>query len=469
MLFSSMTFIFVFLPIVLLLTLVTKKELHNFILLTASIIFYAWGEPKYLAIMLLTILINYYGAIAVNKFQNHKKLILILTIIGNLSFLIYFKYFNFLIEIGNQITNLEINTINIIMPIGISFYTFQAMSYLIDVYRKEVEPQKDIYKLALYICLFPQLVAGPIVKYHDISDQIETREINFEKVNLGVKRFIIVLSKKVLIANTLALVVDKIFVLNPDEFSPFIAWIGAISYAFQIYFDFSGYSDMAIGLGLIFGFKFLENFNYPYISKSISEFWRRWHISLSTWFKQYIYITLGGNKGSKLQTIRNLAVVFLLTGIWHGANWTFVLWGIYNGFFVILEKIINIKEFEQKYTSKIVRFLQHIYCILIFVIGWVLFRSDSIYYAKQYLMNMFGLVHLNKDNFLYSNSYYIDNIVIIAFIAALICSIPLFKNMIYVKNKLARSLVNIWLLALFFLSACFIASGTYNPFIYFRF
>ena len=352
MLFSSMTFIYMFLPIVLLLYLVTKKELHNPILLVASIIFYAWGEPKYLAIMLLTIIINYYGAISIDKFKKHKKLCLVMTIIANLSFLVYFKYFNFLIENCNGLFHSNISALNIIMPIGISFYTFQALSYVVDVYRGEVKAQKDFYKLALYICLFPQLVAGPIVKYHDVADQIDSREVNFEKVDLGVKRFIIGLSKKVLIANTMGAIADKIFTQAPDTFSHSIAWLGAVAYTFQIYFDFSGYSDMAIGLGLIFGFKFLENFNYPYISKSITEFWRRWHISLSTWFKQYVYISLGGNRQGKVKTIRNLGIVFLLTGIWHGAAWNFVVWGIWNGFFIILEKLLNIKEFEQKYMNE---------------------------------------------------------------------------------------------------------------------
>ncbi len=469
MLFSSMTFVFLFLPILILIYFISKKEFHNMILLIASIIFYAWGEPKYLAIMLLTILINYFGAIAIEEFSSKKKLILTLTIILNLSFLIYFKYFNFLIEIFNDITHLNTSALNIIMPIGISFYTFQALSYLIDVYRKECSAQRNLYKLALYISLFPQLIAGPIVKYHDIAEQIDSREINFEKVNLGVKRFICGLAKKMLLANTMGAIADKIFVQAPDTFSHTIAWIGSIAYSLQLYFDFSGYSDMAIGLGLIFGFRFMENFNYPYISKSLTEFWRRWHISLSTWFKQYIYITIGGNKGSKIKTIRNLAVVFLLTGIWHGANWTFVLWGIYNGFFVIIEKIINIKEFEQKYTSRIVRVLQHIYCILIFVVGWVLFRSDSISYAKRYLMNMFGFMTPDSTKYMYEFTYYVDNCDIIIFIIAVLCAVPIFNKMIYTENKCLKAVVNVWLLFIFFLSAVTIASNTYNPFIYFRF
>ncbi len=483
MLFSSMTFIYVFLPIVLLLYLVTKKELHNPILLTASIIFYAWGEPKYLAIMLLTIIINYIGALAVNKYQKYKKLSLVLTIIANLGFLIYFKYFNFIIENINTLFHSNISALDVIMPIGISFYTFQAMSYLIDVYREEVEPQKDIYKLALYICLFPQLIAGPIVKYHDVADQIEQREVNFEKVNLGVKRFIIGLSKKVLIANTMAVVVDKIFIQDPHNFSHFIAWFGAVAYAFQIYFDFSGYSDMAIGLGLIFGFKFLENFNYPFISKSISEYWRRWHISLSSWFRDYLFypvtkainsskfiddITnkLGRKRASVFALFISLLITWFCIGFWHGAEWTFIIHGLYNGFFVFIE---SVTKWNKEGKTKLIRFIQHCYMLIVALIAFVIFRSVDIKYAWDYTMNMFGLLHLHKEKIIYANAYYIDNVVIIAFLIAIICSIPIFKNMLYFKNKFARIFVNIWLLVLFFLSTSFIASGTYNPFIYFRF
>lgn len=463
-----MIFVFLFLPILLLLYLVTKKELHNPILLAASILFYAWGEPKYLAIMLLTIVINYLGAIAIDKYK-YKKPILVFTILANLGFLIYFKYFNFIIENLNGICHTNISALDVVMPIGISFYTFQAISYVIDVYRGECKVQKDIYKLALFICLFPQLIAGPIVKYHDIAEQIDSREVNFEKVDLGVKRFIIGLSKKMLIANTLGAVADKIFVQNPHNFSHLIAWLGSIAYTFQLYFDFSGYSDMAIGLGLIFGFKFMENFNYPYISKSITEFWRRWHISLSTWFKQYVYISLGGNRSGKLKTIRNLGIVFLLTGIWHGTEWTFVIWGIWHGFFIIIEKLLNIKEFEQKKHSVLVNILRHIYCIFVFLIGWVIFRADNIKYAWDYLMNMFGLLHLHTEHFAYTNLYYISNIEIITLIVALLCATPLFKNMLAIENKWGRALINVWLLVLFFLSTITIASNTYNPFIYFRF
>ena len=467
MLFSTMTFVYMFLPIVALLYLVTKKELHNPILLTASIIFYAWGEPKYLAIMLVTILVNYFGAILIDKVKTYKKCILISTIIIDLGFLVYFKYFNFLITNCNNLFHSNINALDIIMPLGISFYTFQAISYVIDVYRGECKVQKNLYKLALFICLFPQLIAGPIVKYHDIAEQIESREVNFEKVNEGVKRFIIGLSKKMLIANTMAAIADKIFSQAPDAFNHGIAWLGAISYSLQLYFDFSGYSDMAIGLGLIFGFRFMENFNYPYISKSISEFWRRWHISLSTWFKQYVYISLGGNRQGLFKTCRNLGIVFLLTGIWHGAAWNFVIWGIWNALFIILEKILNLKEFEQAHNQWWIKVLQHIYCIFVFVLGWVMFRAENMTYALKYLANMFGAIKPHAE--VYNLIYYVDRIEVITFIVAVICCIPIFRNMIYTKIKWQKAIVNIWLIVIFILSTIQMAANTYNPFIYFRF
>ena len=464
MLFSSMTFVFMFLPIVCAFYLMSNKRFHNPILLAASILFYAWGEPKYLAIMLLTILINYAGALAVEKFNKHKKLWLILTIIVDLGFLIYFKYFNFIIDNINNLFHAHISALDVIMPIGISFYTFQALSYVIDVFRGDCKAQKDVYKLALYICLFPQLIAGPIVKYHDVAEQIEDREVNFDKVNLGVKRFIIGLAKKMLIANTLGAIADKIFTQPADTFTPLVAWLGGISYTLQLYYDFSGYSDMAIGLGLIFGFHFMENFNYPYISKSITEFWRRWHISLSTWFKQYLYIPLGGNRISKNRTYINLGIVFLLTGIWHGASWNFVFWGLWNGFFIILEKMTGWHNETDKLSIKI---LKHLYTIFVFVLGWVMFRADNMTYAWTYLKNMFGLVPVHDIT--YKMIYYVDNVEIITLFIGILCAMPIFRNMIHIEKKPVKLLVNIWLLVLFILSSAAIAASTYNPFIYFRF
>ena len=468
MLFSSMTFIYIFLPILLLIYFLSPKKLHNTILLIASIIFYAWGEPKYLLLMFLTIIINFIGAIAIEKYESHKKSTLITFVLLDLLFLIYFKYFDFLIVNINALFRSNIDLVNIALPLGISFYTFQAMSYIIDVYRKEVKAQRNFFKLALYICLFPQLIAGPIVKYHDIEGQIDARIIDFEKFNTGVKRFIIGLSKKVLLANTFGLIADKVFSQDPHAFNSAIAWLGAVSYTFQIYFDFSGYSDMAIGLGLLFGFNFQENFNYPYISRSVTEFWRRWHISLSTWFKQYVYIPLGGNRDGRVKTCINLGIVFLLTGIWHGASWNFIIWGIWSAIFIIVEKWVNLKELESKPQRTYINILRHIYCVLFFTIGWVIFRADDLKYAIHYIMNMFGCLSVKLDA-AYPLTYYIDNIQIITFIVAILCSVPVFKNILKPGSTIKKVAVNIWLFFLFILSSMSIAASTYNPFIYFRF
>lgn len=466
MLFSSMTFVFLFLPIVCLIYLLAKKELHNAILLAASILFYAWGEPRYLAIMILTILANYVGAIALDKHKKYKKPILLATIAVDLSFLLYFKYFNFFIDNINSIFAMDITFLEVIMPIGISFYTFQAMSYLIDVYKGDAKVQKDIYKLALYISLFPQLVAGPIVKYRDVDEQIDHRTVTFDKVSYGVKRFIIGLAKKMLLANTLGAVADEIFGLPVAQASPQLAWVGAIFYSLQLFYDFSGYSDMAIGLGSIFGFKFLENFNYPYISKSITEFWRRWHISLSTWFKEYLYIPLGGNRKGNVRTYVNLFLVFLATGFWHGASWNFIFWGLWHGVFIIFEKMTG---WHKESKSRIISGAQHIYTIFVFVIGWVMFRAENMSYATDYIKNMFGLV--KEHTAVNDVSYYLDNAEMLALIAGTLCAMPVFNKILYVKyeHKVLRTLINVWLFILFVVSSATIAASTYNPFIYFRF
>ena len=484
MLFSSTIFLFLFLPIVCALYLLVRKELKDYVLLLASIFFYAWGEPRYVAVMLLTIIINYVGAILISKYKC-KKTLLFLTILGDLSFLFYFKYFNFFVENINALFDGHIDIIKVIMPIGISFYTFQAISYVVDVYREEVEPQKNIYKLALYITLFPQLVAGPIVKYHDVADQIENRTVDFEKVAYGVKRFIVGLAKKVLLANTLGAVADKVFTQPIDQLDCVTTWLGAICYTFQIYYDFSGYSDMAIGLGSIFGFKFLENFNYPYISRSITEFWRRWHISLSTWFREYIYIPLGGNRKGNLRCYANLFIVFLITGFWHGATWSFIVWGVWNAVFIIVEKAgrnmtqnIGTKSDSDKASNNFLQSydkvfhllapLRHLYALLVVIIGWVIFRADTLSYAWHYFLTMSGA---ERGETMYHLIYYVDRIEIIALIVGAICSAPLCSRMLEVegKSQLRIAAVNLWLLALFILSAASIAASTYNPFIYFRF
>ena len=469
MLFCSMSFIYLFLPVLCGLYFVCNKKYHNILLFLASIIFYAWGEPRYLPVIFFVVLINWAGALAVDKCKGSlsaKKICLIFTLLINLGNLFYFKYFDFFVNNLNGLFHTHINLLNVVLPLGISFYTFQALSYVIDVYRGNVSSQKNLFKVALYICLFPQLVAGPIIKYHDIADQIDSREVNFDNVNIGIKRFIIGLSKKMLIANTMGAVADKIFMQDVSSFNHITAWLGSFAYTFQIYYDFSGYSDMAIGLGLIFGFRFMENFNYPYISKSITEFWRRWHISLSTWFKEYVYIPLGGNRHGKYVQIRNLGIVFLLTGIWHGASWTFIVWGVWHGSFIILEKIFN---FEKTSSSLFSNILKHIYAVIVISAGWVIFRADNLSYAIDYLKNMFFVSSVDSSKILYLMPYYADKFDIIIFVAAVICSVPLFRNMLNRQNKYVKILVNFWLVILFVSSTAVIVEGTYNPFIYFRF
>ena len=468
MLFSSMTFLFVFMPLVMAVYFLSKKEIRNYVLLIASIIFYAWGEPRYLAIMIITILVNYAGAILLDKHYSSRQRLWIvsLTIVLDLSFLFYFKYFNFGVDNINGVWATDFQLLDIIMPIGISFYTFQAMSYLIDVYRREVPAQKDVYKLALYIVLFPQLVAGPIVKYHDVCEQIDNRTIEFKNVIIGFKRFITGLAKKVLIANTLAEVVDKIFAQAPENLTTGVSWLGAVAYCLQLYYDFSGYSDMAIGLGLMFGFRFLENFNYPYISKSITEFWRRWHISLATWFKLYLYIPLGGNRKGAVRTYWNLFAVFLVTGIWHGAAWSYVAWGIWNGIFIVIERFFGLDK--DKNDRWYVSAAKHVYAFFAIVWGMIIFRAESLSYAYEYICRM---LHIDVTKHLPDYDYGVNNKFAIMLIVGLICAMPVCRNLIYIKyeHKVQRTLVNIWLFLLFFWSTISLAASTYNPFIYFRF
>lgn len=463
-----MTFLFVFMPLVMAVYFLSKKEIRNYVLLIASIIFYAWGEPRYLAIMIITILVNYAGAILLDKHYSSRQRLWIvsLTVVLDLSFLFYFKYFNFVVDNINGVWATDFQLLDVIMPIGISFYTFQAMSYLIDVYRREVPAQKDVYKLALYIVLFPQLVAGPIVKYHDVCEQIDNRTIEFKNVIIGFKRFITGLAKKVLIANTLAEVVDKIFAQAPENLTTGVSWLGAVAYCLQLYYDFSGYSDMAIGLGLMFGFRFLENFNYPYISKSITEFWRRWHISLATWFKLYLYIPLGGNRKGAVRTYWNLFAVFLVTGIWHGAAWSYVAWGIWNGIFIVIERFFGLDK--DKNDRWYVSAAKHVYAFFAIVWGMIIFRAESLSYAYEYICRM---LHIDVTKHLPDYDYGVNNKFAIMLIVGLICAMPICRNLIYIKyeHKVQRTLVNIWLFLLFFWSTISLAASTYNPFIYFRF
>lgn len=463
MLFTSITFLYYFLPLVLIFYFITPKKYRNIILLISSIIFYAYGEPKYVSLMLLEIIISYYGAILIAKYPRYKETILAIFITIHLGLLCIFKYTNFLISNINNIFNSNISSLNIIMPIGISFYTFQIISYLVDVYRKKVPPQKNILTLATYISLFPQLIAGPIVRYKDINEELKNRTITLKDTSYGFRRFIIGLAKKVIIANSLG---ELFNILNNNvPISLASTWLKSFSYMLQIYFDFSAYSDMAIGLGCIFGFHFLENFNYPYISKSITEFWRRWHISLGSWFKDYLYIPLGGSRRGPLILIRNILIVWFLTGLWHGASWNFIIWGLYFGLILLIEKL-----FLKKYFSKVPAIFKHIYVLFIVLISFIIFNSTTIDEAITTIKNLFISNSLINSGTIYYLKSYLPLILV-----SLIGATPLIKK-IYTKlsknktlNKILNILEPIYLIILLIIVTAYLIDSTYNPFLYFRF
>lgn len=479
MVFSSPIFLFAFLPFSLILYYISPTNLKNFILLSISLFFYAWGEVFYLAIMLISIIINYIFGILINKYQQdtrESKIFLSIGIFLNLLLLVSFKYANFITDNINLILiHFHIPPITLApihLPLGISFFTFQAISYIVDVYRKEVVAQRNIFNLALYISLFPQLIAGPIVRYHDVSQQIQNRTHTIEIFASGINRFIYGLAKKMLIANPLGEIADNIFVLTGNDLTMPLAWIGILSYSLQIYFDFSGYSDMAIGLGRMFGFRFLENFNYPYIATSMREFWRRWHISLSTWFKDYLYIPLGGNRVSTTRVYINLFIVFLLTGIWHGASWTFLIWGLLHGIFLASEH-----AGFSNYLKKLPKLMQHIYLLFIVVITWVFFRAESLSDALTYLHAMFNLQNIKTSDLQFAQI--ISHEGIVAFFIGILLSTPFYPFITrYIRGYIKKAPSKLILLyipkvaivsILFGLSILKVASSTYNPFIYFRF
>ena len=411
MVFSSTVFLFYFLPIVLFIYYIVPKKFKNIVLLIFSIIFYAYGEPKFIFIMIFSIVFTYIFGILINKYKNTKysKIILIISICFNLGILIYFKYIDFIIENINLWLSSKIDLLYVLLPIGISFYTFQTISYLIDLYRGKVEVQKNFLNLALYVSLFPQLIAGPIVRYKDIKEQLEYRSHTIEKFAFGIRRFIIGLSKKVLIANLLGELVNIFMISN--EKSVIFFWIYAISNMLQIYFDFSGYSDMAIGLGNMFGFEFPENFNYPYSATSITDFWRRWHISLSSWFRDYVYIPLGGNKS---KNIRNILIVWILTGLWHGAEWNFIIWGVYFGILLIIEK-----KFLFKYIEKFPKVLRIIYTDFIVMMSFIIFSGTDVNQILENIKGLFGIGNISfksNESIYYLKSYFV--IIVIGIIAS---------------------------------------------------
>ncbi len=470
MVFSSTIFLFLFLPITLAVYYLLKENYRNCWLLIVSLIFFAWSQPHYLWIILTNIIVNYCAALLMQH-KKIKNVALLLCLSVNLGLLIYFKYFDFLLDSINNIFNKSFDLLGIVLPIGISFFTFQGMSYAIDVYRNQVPVQKNPLKVALYILLFPQLIAGPIVRYVDVVGEIDRRTVDINDFSYGIERFIIGLTKKSIFSNTMAVVVDSIWAKGAGNSTCAVAWLGSIAYTLQIYYDFSGYSDMAIGLGRMFGFHFNENFDLPYISKSISEFWRRWHISLSTWFRDYVYIPLGGGRKN---AYLNLSIVFLLTGIWHGASWTFILWGIWNGVFRLIERFITNRKKNRKTDTKPSCFKDILgVCYTLFVVnmGWVLFRAETINDAILYIQNMFGKVQTTTG---YTLASYLDNWTIFILILGLIfaSSIPSRVRDLLVQkvdSKIDLIFKYTFLIAIFYIVIIRIVAGTYNPFIYFQF
>ena len=475
MLFSSPIFLFLFLPFVLLVYHIVPKKFKNFILLLFSLGFYTWGEKELVILIILSAIVDYSSALIISS--GKRKLGLLISIVFNVSILLYFKYSNFVFtNLADVLHNFNISLQNankfsdVILPLGISFYTFQTMSYTIDVYRGIVKPSRNFINFATYVTLFPQLIAGPIVRYKSIEKELVDRKVSVQLFSEGVERFIIGLAKKMIIANNCAFLADGIFNAQTDEISAFIAWLGAVAYGLQIYFDFSGYSDMAIGLGKMFGFNFPENFNYPYISKSIQEFWKRWHITLSTWFKDYLYISLGGNRNGNIRTYINLFIVFLITGLWHGANWTFIVWGLFHGLFLIIERI-GFKKVLQKLPN----FVSHFYLVIIVIFSWVIFRSNTIFDALNYFKSMFNFQTETNFEFL---SFYASKEVIMALLVALIFSTSFYKyftNHLYTLKiherhfKILSVFKLLFLLIILMVSFTYIATDSYNPFIYFRF
>lgn len=468
MLFSSIVFLFTFLPAVMILYYLLPVRFRNVILLLASLVFYAWGEPVYLFLMLLSILFNYFSGLDIARNLQDKraaKRSLVFNLIINLAVLGFFKYEGFVLDTLNGILPVHISYHALPLPIGISFYTFQILSYIIDVYRGNVKVQTNLPNFALYVTMFPQLIAGPIVQYADVDEQLASREISRTKFGEGSMYFIRGLAKKVLLVNTSGMIFTEVSGLAKDNIAVMTAWLGAFAYMFQIYFDFSGYSDMAIGLGKMFGFEFNMNFNYPYVSKSITEFWRRWHISLSSWFRDYVYIPLGGNRVSKIKHIRNLLIVWFLTGLWHGAAWNFVAWGLYYGVILIIEKYLLSPVLDR--LPDVVR---HIYSIVLVVIGWVLFFSSSFGQAADYIRVMFGA---GAHGFADRESMYLLTSNLILWLILIFGSTPLvhfrYEHMLRSKKWNTTIINSVVYAALFIVCIAYLVTETYNPFLYFRF
>lgn len=463
MVFSSSIFLFLFLPFVLTGYFCLKDNYKNIWLLLISLFFYSWGEPEYVFLMILTICLNYTLVLLMVELNKsvYKRFVLYMAIISNLFILGYFKYVDFLINIFNDIFVNVFSLQQVALPIGISFFIFQSLSYVIDVYRGEVKAQKNILYLGLYIALFPQLIAGPIVRYKSIENEIINRKVTIDGFATGARQFMIGFSKKLLIADSLAPFVNEIFSI--DGGSCLVAWLGAVAYTLQIFFDFSGYSDMAIGLGRMFGFTFPVNFYYPYISTSVKEFWRRWHMSLSSWFKDYVYIPLGGNRNGKLRTYINLWIVFFLTGLWHGASWNFVVWGLYHGGFLVIERLG-----ADKILEKLPAIFRHVYLVVIVIIGWVFFNAQDLHHAVNYIKTMFNLTGQEYVDYI----IYMDKQYMTCLIAGMVFSMPVvewIRNNSLAHCKVFLLFNDIAVLGMFVLAICCMYGAGFSPFLYFRF
>ena len=462
MVFTSISFIYYFLPLLLICYFVVPKKFRNIILLMFSVLFYFYGEPKYILLMLIEVLISYVVGLLIDKYKN--KNILIIGIFIHVLLFGIFKYFNFVIINVNNLFHSNLNLLNVVLPIGISFYTFQIISYEIDVYNKKVNVQSNILKYFLYVFLFPQLIAGPIVRYQDVNKAIDNRNVTFKMFANGLRRFIIGFSKKVIIANNLGELCN--IYLNLGDKSVLFTWIFAISYMLQIYFDFSGYSDIAIGLGKMLGFNFPENFNYPYMAKSITDFWRRWHMTLSSWFRDYVYIPLGGNKKGVLKQIRNILIVWSLTGLWHGASWNFIVWGLYFGILLILEKFIL-----KKYFSNVPKFIKGIYTLFFVMISFVIFQGDNLSSAFNIIKGLFGL---NGELFINNVTLYYLKGYVLFIVLGVIGATNYVKNLVIkISNGKGKKIINIlepiYLLILLIIVTMYLIDSSYNPFLYFRF
>lgn len=467
MVFSSLTFLYFFLPITLLVYYISPKKLKNFILLVSGLFFYAWGEPIYVLVMILSAIIDYFAGMVMDKYDKNEKvrnISLILSICINIGLLAIFKYSSFFVENINTVFKTSITDPKLPLPIGISFYTFQSISYTIDLYRRKIKVQKNLINFMAYVTMFPQIVAGTIVTYGDISEKLDDRKVTLDHMSDGISQFVKGLGKKVLLANNIGLMWEQIKALNYSEISMITAWLGITAFAFQIYYDFSGYSDMALGLGKMLGFDFPKNFNFPYTATSVSDFWKRWHITLGSWFREYVYIPLGGNRSGTPKTVRNLIIIWMLIGLWHGASWNFILWGLYFGLLIIMEKYLY-----GKYLDKLPKLVGRIYTFIFVIFGWVLFETNSLSEAAAYFKAMFGFNGSLSDS---KTTFFIVNYAFV-FVLCAILSSRIFTK---ISNKLSKLRLNFVIisapiiqLGIMLLSTAYLVNESYNPFLYFRF